>query len=372
MRVAHIENRLEQQLNLKDFIVNAYDNLVKGGYSNISSQRVNARVTALKETWEKFSVINNAISVAKTKITLDEKLQLHRHSYFADNIFTNTYEAYLDIIEKMTALSEHDSETHHEIQSTSQSSSLPVYFHHARLPRIDIPKFNGSPSEWLSFKDLFSSLITSNPTLSAVEKLQYLKTSLVGSASHLLKNTSLTSDNFQKAWDSLISFYENKRLLVNPALHSLLSLKQMTKESASEMEHLYTNLLQIYRTLETLDRPVHTWDDFLVFIATQRLDAESVKYWEQHLGLSKDPPSWSQFHEFLTTRFLSLQAFEKSRAGKLSSSSTHQVAKVHFQSNSKGSHSKKSSSCILCSATHYIANCPQYTSKLVSTTTGHY
>jgi len=90
-----------------------------------------------------------------------------------------------------------------------------------------------------------------------VEKLQYLKTSLVGSASHLLKNTTLTADNFQKAWDVLISFYENKRLLVNVAFSSLFSLKRMTKESASEMEQLYMNIMQIYRTLETLDRLIH-------------------------------------------------------------------------------------------------------------------
>jgi len=109
-----------------------------------------------------------------------------------------------------------------------------------------------APSDWLTFKDLFNSLVSANPTLSSVEKLQYLKTSLVGSAASLLKNTTLTADNFQKAWESLIIFYENKRLLVNAALHSLFTLKRMTKESSSEMEQLYTNVTQIYRTLDTL------------------------------------------------------------------------------------------------------------------------
>lgn len=89
--------------------------------------------------------------------------------------------------------------------SESHTSGFPAFFHHARLPRIDIPKFNGSPADWLSFKDLFSSLILANPTLTSVEKLQYLKTSLIGSTSHLLKNTTLTADNFQKAWDALIA-----------------------------------------------------------------------------------------------------------------------------------------------------------------------
>ncbi|KYN29940.1 hypothetical protein ALC57_00610 [Trachymyrmex cornetzi] len=256
----------------------------------------------------------------------------------------------------MNSFLEHDSDSINEsssFQSLSQNSNTPVFFHHARLPRIDIPKFNGSPSEWLSFKDLFSSLILANPTLTSVEKLQYLKTSLIGSASHLLKNTALTADNFQKAWDALISFYENKRLLVHSALYSLMNLKRMTKESAAEMEQLYINITQIYRTLETINRPVNTWDDIFVFIVVQRINSESVKAWEHHLGSSKEPPTWNQFNEFLLSRLLSLQAFEKSRTGKSSTLSNPTSTKSYFQGKARDSHSTKPSSCILCSANHY-------------------
>lgn len=246
MRLSHVKNRIEQQLALKEFIDNAVDNLVKVGYRNLTPNRVNTRMTALKENWEKFSIVNEAIALAITKLSPDEKLLL-QHSYFVDNLFSKTYENYLEAIEKMSSLLEPESDVTQQapsIPSESQSSTIPVYFHHARLPKIELPKFNGSPSDWLSFKDLFNSLVLANPTLSSVEKLQYLKTSLIGSASHLLKNTTLTADNFQKAWDALITFYENKRLLVNAALHSLLILKRMTKESASELEQLYTNIMQ--------------------------------------------------------------------------------------------------------------------------------
>jgi len=367
MRLNHIENRLQQQLTIKDLIVNSVDYLTKIGYSNVTTQRVHARLSALKESWEKFSLVHEAISLAMTKITVEEKLQLQQHPYFSEHLYSTTYELYLESVEKMMLFLDQNSENTNEIpslQSSSQDSNIPVFFHHARLPRIDIPKFNGSPSEWLSFKDLFSSLIVANPTLSYVEKLQYLKTSLVGSASHLLKNTTLTADNFQKAWDALISFYENRRLLVNSALQSLMNLKRMTKESAAEMEQLYTSIMQIYRTLETLKRPVNTWDDIFVFITVQRLDPESVKAWEHHLGPSKEPPTWTQFNEFLMSRLLSLQAFEKSRSGK-SSSSIPTSAKSHYQGKVKDIHSNKPSSCYLCSSNHYIANCPQYNSKSV-------
>lgn len=90
----------------------------------------------------------------------------------------------------------------------------------------------------------------------------------------------------------------------------------MTKESGTEMEQLYTSVMETHRTLETLNRPVHAWDDFLVFMMVQRLDAESVKAWEHHLGSSKKSPSWNQFREFLMTRMLPLQAFEKSQSGR--------------------------------------------------------
>jgi len=158
----------------------------------------------------------------------------------------------LNSLEKMMALLENKT-TITSDNSTSGQMALQVsttvpYSYQSRLPRIDLPKFDGTPSKWLSFKDLFNSLVTENPTLSAVEKFQYLKTSVIGSAAHLLSNTALTADNFQRAWEALIAFYENKRLLVNAALHSLLSLKRMSGESATEMEQLYTRMIQIYRT----------------------------------------------------------------------------------------------------------------------------
>lgn len=132
----------------------------------------------------------------------------------------------------------------------------------------------------------------------------------------------------------------------------------MTKESACEMEQLYTNVMQIHRTLETLQRPVAHWDDFFVFIVVPRLDSESVKAWEYTLESSKEPPSWKQFSEFLITRLLSLQAFEKSRSGKVHSQN---VAKSHFQG--KENHNPSSKLSSLCSATHLTAKCPQYIQK---------
>ncbi|XP_036140647.1 uncharacterized protein LOC118644911 [Monomorium pharaonis] len=366
MRLSHIENRLEQQLTLRDLIVNSVDNLTKVGLTKITPNRVNARLLALKEHWEKFSLVNDAIGLAMTKISSHDKLSLQQHPYFENNVFLVTHECYLDSIEKMTSLLETDSESVNDTPSTQsapQDLNIHAWLHNSRLPRLDTPKFNGSPEDWLDFKDLFHTMVLSRATLSPVEKLQYLKLSLIGPAARLLKNTPSTSGNFEKAWNAVVSYYENKRNLVSSTLHSLFTLKRLTKESARDLERLYNELTDLYRSFETLNRPIETWDDFLVFIAVEKLDSESVKVWEQHLGSSTEPPTWNQFLDFLLTRLRSVQAYEKSRIGKMPPPQQN-FAKSHFQGRSQ-EFSENSDSCPLCSETHYLSSCPQYKDKSV-------
>ncbi|XP_071576701.1 uncharacterized protein [Temnothorax nylanderi] len=362
MRLSHVENHLEQQLTLMGIIAKTADNLINIGRSNITTTMVHTRITDLKENWNQFSIRHQAIGLAIRGLSAKERSRVINHAYFSEGLFSQTHQCYLQEIDKLKSLLVSEQEA--AIPSTS-TQSLPdnlAFYHRARLPIIKLPEFDGTQNDWLSFKDLFCSIVLTNTSLTSVEKLQYLKTSLKGSAALLLKNTKLTSDNFQKAWETLIAFYENTRLLVDEALQSLFSLKRMTKESATEMEQIYTNIMQIYRTLETLKRPVQTWDDILVFITVQRLDANSVKAWENQLGSAKQPPTWKQVSTFLFDRFHTLQAVEKCR---LNSRLHPASAASHFQGKSKDNKTGKPNSCVICSEKHYIAYCPQYTSKTV-------
>ncbi|XP_024889769.1 uncharacterized protein LOC112466111 [Temnothorax curvispinosus] len=402
MRLSHVENYLELQFTMMGMIEKTSDNLISVGRSNITLTMVQTRLTDLKENWDQFSMRHQAIGLAVRSLNAEDRLLIMNHAYFSEGLFPKTHQIYLREIDRLNSILAREPESVTPSNSTQPvsrelgsvaplTSTQPVsrepvsetssnlipppvnileaqslsdhlaYLDRARLPIIKLPEFDGTPDRWLSFKDLFTSIIL-NTSLTAVEKLQYLKTSLKGSAALLLKNTKLTADNFQKSWEALVAFYENTRLLVNETIQSLFSLKRMTKESATEMEQLYTNMTQIYRTLETLQRPVETWDDILVFIAVQRLDANSVKAWEIRLGSAKQPPTWDQIRTFMFDRFHTLQAVERNRSGFRSLQST---AASHFQGKSKDEKTGKSNSCVLCSAKHYIAHCSQYTSKTV-------
>ena len=317
MRVNHIEDRIDAQKSYMEFIEKAISKLKSVGTRNITIHQIDIRKQALEETWSKFTLNHEAIKGAMNQIRSHERHRLLQRSYFRENMFDTIHESYLDTLEKMRSL--RDQISNNEIRSSlhpsrSLSTGLPTIFGYGpRLPNLELPIFTGSSSEWIQFEDIFNSMVVSNPNLSPFWKLHYLKQSLKGTAAHFIENTTLTTDNFQKAWDSLISFHENKRLLLNSALSSWQNIKRMTKESATEMESLYVTLTLIYRTFETFGRPIHTWDDILVFDSVDRLDNKLVKAWEHHLGSSTEPPTWKQFIEFLKTRLLTLKAVEKSK-----------------------------------------------------------
>lgn len=135
---------------------------------------------------------------------------------------------------------------------------------------------------------------------------------------------------------------------------------------------MYTTVTQIYQSLETLGRPVQTWDDIFIYNVVQRLDVKSVQIWQQHLGSSKDFPTW-QLLEFSMTRLFTLQGTEKARKSENQSNqqpvkSQQPAVKSHQTAvNSHHTFTVQStfSRCPICAANHYAGNCPQYSDQTV-------
>jgi hypothetical protein len=55
-----------------------------------------------------------------------------------------------------------------------------------RLPKLELPSFSGSYTEWTSFWDIFEASVNRNLTLSDSQKLNYLKAVLKGESAHLI------------------------------------------------------------------------------------------------------------------------------------------------------------------------------------------
>ena len=67
-----------------------------------------------------------------------------------------------------------------------------------KLPIIPIPKFNGEPTLWIAYRDMFTVIVV-NSQLSDEEKLMHLRDSFSGGPIFLIKNISVTDQNFNIA-----------------------------------------------------------------------------------------------------------------------------------------------------------------------------
>ena len=68
-----------------------------------------------------------------------------------------------------------------ESAGTSQGHVSEV-FTHSKLPKLELKKFHGNPMHWYPFWESFMSAVYKNPNVSSVDKFNYLKSRLTGTA----------------------------------------------------------------------------------------------------------------------------------------------------------------------------------------------
>ena len=83
-------------------------------------------------------------------------------------------------------------------ERTSSSSKFPFPMsaspvqEQVKLPKIELPKFNGDISKWQTFWDQFESAVHNQVNLSDVDKFSYLRSLLNASASECISGLALT------------------------------------------------------------------------------------------------------------------------------------------------------------------------------------
>ena len=92
---------------------------------------------------------------------------------------------------------------------SSTSSSRPE----ARLPKLNLPTFNGDPKGWTSFWEQFG-VIVHDTDLPDISKFIYLKSSLKGEAKAVVSGLALTAANYQVACELLSDRFGRRGAIV--------------------------------------------------------------------------------------------------------------------------------------------------------------
>ena len=72
-----------------------------------------------------------------------------------------------------------------------------------KLPKLSLKKFNGDLTQWVTFWDIFESSIHSNPSLTRIDKFNYLSSLLESTAAEAISGLKLTAANYEEAIASL-------------------------------------------------------------------------------------------------------------------------------------------------------------------------
>lgn len=180
--------------------------------------------------------------------------------------------------------------------SSFDNTSMPFV-----LPQFNLPKFTGSYDDWLSFSEIFKASIHNNRQLSPVQKFHYLMSCVGGPAHQLIKNLSLTPENYDVAWNLLETRYANKRLIAVKHAKEIIYIPSIQRESAHHLVNFINILSSNISAIKTLNIDMHYAELILVQLLIQRLDQTTAKAYEMTL-IDNVCPSMDNFINFLEKR----------------------------------------------------------------------
>ena len=96
------------------------------------------------------------------------------------------------------------------------------------LPKLELKKFDGDHSKWISFWDSFEASVHNNESLTANDKFSYLNSLLERSATEAISGLILGASNYEEAIDILKARFGSKQQITNRHMEVLLNLESVT------------------------------------------------------------------------------------------------------------------------------------------------
>jgi len=117
-----------------------------------------------------------------------------------------------------------------------------------RLPKLQLPNFDGNILKWPKFWDVFESSVDKQ-NISKVSKFSYLQSVLRGSALVAISGITLSNDNYDLAVALLKEKFGNTDSIVE-ALYSKLQHLPTVPNRFSDIKIAHENIERILRQLE--------------------------------------------------------------------------------------------------------------------------
>ncbi|XP_053667343.1 uncharacterized protein LOC128716761 [Anopheles marshallii] len=260
------------------------------------------------------------------------------------------------------------------LASSTLAFSRP-YTPNLRLPKVELPTFDGDQTKWLSFRDRFLSMIDASAELPSIAKLQYLLSSLKSEAAVPFEHTSLTADNYSLVWTALLKRYDNSRMLIRGYYRKLHHLPAVQSASIGKLRQLVDEFIPVVNGLQKLQEPVDSWDTPLSNLLLLKLDRETLIAWEKHsVHFARD--RYKDVLEFVQDRIQILKSademvFEEASGSKVAGVPRQAVQKRSVSNAATASltpattyvHRQQAKCPLQCVEDHRLSSCPVFIAK---------
>lgn len=185
---------------------------------------------------------------------------------------------------------------------TSSTEAVHLRRSRPKLPSLPIPSFSGNPGEWIPFKNTFVALVHDDPDLSGVVKFSYLLDRLNEETKSSLGTITLSDDGYERAWAGLLSFFDNKRKIVEHHIDALMNVPSVSKDNPKDLRKLINTCVSNLASLELSNQPLDSLSEQMIInIVVKKIDVNLRKEWEGELT-TNELSSWKQLLEFLNKK----------------------------------------------------------------------
>ena len=158
---------------------------------------------------------------------------------------------------------------------TSRPDADPTFLPRVRLPKLTIRSFNGNLTAWTTFWDSFESSIHKNPSLSDIDRFNYLCSLLKHTALESISGFTLSSTNYHEAIDILKRRFGNKQQIVSRHMDILLNVEAVTSQhNLKGLRHIYDLIESHVQSLKSLGVSPDSYGTLLLSVLLNKLPLE--------------------------------------------------------------------------------------------------
>ena len=157
-------------------------------------------------------------------------------------------------------------------QNENPQPTNPAHNTKAKLPKLEVKRFNGRLQDWQEFWDSFQSSIDGNDNLSAVDKFSYLKSLVQEPTRSTIAEFALTAINYEAAVQALKKRYGKDIAVQQTHVNDLLNMPPVYSDRDIPcLRRLFDECESHFRGLKAFGVEENTYSTIVVPAIMQKL-----------------------------------------------------------------------------------------------------